>query len=268
MRGGDFAKGEMAARVDKPTITGDAVQHYKRICPGKPAIAFCASVEHAKHVAAEFRAAGFRADSIDGELPDAERVRMINGLANGSVHVLTSCEIVSEGTDIPVVVAAILLRPTQSLGLYLQQVGRALRPAPGKDRAIILDHVGNCLRHGLPDEDRDWSLDGMEKNERGAAEVEPPVRVTQCEKCYAVYQPAPKCPHCGHQPAVALMAPKQVDGELAEITAEQIDAMRAAKRREVGRARSLEDLQRIARERGYRPNWAHIVWNQRQKASA
>lgn len=166
MVGGDYAQGEIGRRMDKPTITGDVVAHYRRICNGAPAIAFCASVEHAKHVAADFRGAGFRAESLDGKMPDGQRKTLIDELGRGHLNVLTSCDIVSEGTDIPVVMAAILLRPTASMGLYLQQVGRALRPAPGKTRAVILDHVGNCLRHGLPDEDREWSLAGVVRRSR------------------------------------------------------------------------------------------------------
>ena len=135
-RMGDFAQGELADAMDKPTITGDAVAHYRAHCPGEPAIAFCASVAHAEHVAETFQAAGYRAASIDGGMDSATRAQHIEDLGSGRLQVLTSCEIVSEGTDIPVVAAAILLRPTQSLGLYLQQVGRVLRPAPGKTHCI------------------------------------------------------------------------------------------------------------------------------------
>ena len=135
-RGGDFDAQQLTERMDKPTITGSAVEHYKRLCAGKPAIAFCASVAHAQHVAEQFRQAGFKSVSLDGTMLDTERKAAIDGLANGSIHVLTSCDIVSEGTDIPVVEAAILLRPTQSTGLYLQQVGRALRVVDGKQHIL------------------------------------------------------------------------------------------------------------------------------------
>ncbi|QPC44030.1 DEAD/DEAH box helicase [Kaustia mangrovi] len=266
MRGGDFAKGDMARAVDKPTITGDAVEHYGKICPGMPAIAFCASVDHAKHVAAQFRAAGYRAESLDGEMPSARRRALIEALGSGAVDVLTSCEIVSEGTDIPVVGAAILLRPTASQTLYLQQVGRALRPSPGKDRAIILDHVGNCLRHGLPDDDREWSLAGMPKRKGKGAAQSPDVKINQCPECFMTHPPAPQCPECGHvyEPD-AQSGPKQVEGELAEITDAQAEAMRRAKRRQVGRAQTLDDLKAIAAQRGYKPGWAEHVYRARQR---
>ena len=267
-RFGDYVKKEISAAVDRPVITGSAVEHYRKICPNVPAIAFCASVAHAEHVAAEFQAAGFRAASVDGSMDDGRRKSLINALGSGGLHVLTSCDIISEGTDIPVVGAAIMLRPTQSTGLFLQQVGRALRVCPGKDHAVILDHVGNCLRHGMPDEIREWSLDGEDRKRASRGSQEVIDRVKQCERCYAVHPPAPKCPHCGFEYAPDARDIEQVDGELQEIDEEQAEFMRRQRRSEVGRARTLEDLQEIARERGYKPGWARHIWKARQKRRA
>lgn len=261
-RGGDYDQRQVAERMDKPTITGSAVDHYRKLCGGKPAVAFCASVEHARHVAEQFRAAGFKAQSVDGQMLDTDRKRAIDGLGNGDLHVVTSCDIISEGTDIPIVSAAILLRPTQSTGLYIQQVGRALRPAPGKDRATILDHVGNVLRHGMPDEDRDWSLDGIEKNKRAANDNENPVK--QCSKCYAVFTPAPACPQCGHVEEVKARKIEVSDGELTEITAAQAEAIKLERKREIGQARTIEALEELAKRRGYKPGWARFIMRSRQ----
>jgi DNA repair protein RadD len=264
-KGGDYDQRDLAARMDKPTITGDAVAHYTKHSPGKPAIAFCASVAHAQHVAQQFEAAGFRARSIDGSMLDTERRQAIADLGNGRLQVLTSCEIVSEGTDIPVVETAILLRPTQSLGLYLQQVGRALRPAPGKDRALILDHVGNCLRHGLPDDQREWTLDGAPRGQRAANDNEPDVTVKQCEVCFAVFKPSLVCPACGHVHAVKAREIQQTEGELTEVDA---DLLRRQQRAEVGKARTLEQLKEVAKQRGYKVQWAYKIWEARTKKYA
>lgn len=262
-RGGDFDQRQLAERMDKPTITGSAVDHYRKLCNGEPAVVFCASVAHANHVAEQYRAAGYRAKAVDGNMPDSERKNAIEGLGDGSLQVLTSCDIISEGTDIPVISAAILLRPTQSLGLYLQQVGRALRPAPGKDRAIILDHVGNVLRHGMPDEDRDWSLDGIPRRAKGANDNTFPVK--QCEVCFAVFRPSLVCPQCGH-----IHQPKErkievTDGELTEITEAQAEALKAERKREIGRARTLEALEEVARRRNYKPGWARFILESRRR---
>lgn len=259
MVAGDYNRGDLVKAVDKPAITGDAVAHYQKLMPGKPAIAFCASVEHAEHVADLFGQAGFRARSLDGKMDDAERKSCIEGLGNGHIQVLTSCDIVSEGTDIPVVTGAILLRPTQSESLYLQQVGRVLRPAPGKDRAIVLDHVGNVARHGLPQDDREWSLDASRKKKRKAEADEVPIR--QCPQCYVAHEPEPRCPGCGFVYPVKQRDMEQRDGELQEVDPEAVQ--KRQRHLEVGKARTLADLLAIEKARGYRAGWAAHVFASR-----
>jgi len=229
-RGGDFARGEAAAAMDKPAVVGDAVQHYRRLCDGAPAVAFCVSVEHAEHVAEQFREAGYAAASIDGKMDRADRRRVVSDFSSGVLNVMTSCDLISEGFDVPGIVAAIGLRPTQSLGLCLQQWGRALRPADGKSHAILLDHVGNAARHGLPDDPRDWSLQGREKRKGKAQDDGPACR--QCPRCYAVASlAATKCPECGHLFPVAARTVAEVDGNLEEVDLE-------ARRRELARAQA------------------------------
>ena len=264
VRGGDYARDEVNEMMDKPTITGDAVEHYRRLCPGAPAVAFCASVAHAEHVAQAFTAAGYTAATLDGTLDRVERRKRVRGLADGSLQILTSCEIISEGFDIPVVTAAILLRPTKSLGMHLQQIGRVLRVAPNKPRAIILDHVGNCLRHGLAEEVREWSLEGRKKRAKkvGDDDDAPPVR--QCPKCYACHVPAPICPECGHTYELKKREIEQQDGELVELNAEWMAKQR---RQEQGQADSFEALVELGKARKYRNAvfWARRVWNSRQQ---
>ena len=257
-RMGDFIRGETEAAVDKPKITGNAVSHYRKHCHNEPAIAFCCSVAHAEHVAENFTAAGYQAASIDGTLDDRSRRQRIEDLGAGRLNVLTSCEIISEGTDIPIVSAAILLRPTQSTALCLQQVGRSLRPFPGKQRALILDHVGNCLRHGLPDDDREWSLDSKKRSARGSDEASLPVR--QCERCYHVHRPAPICPKCGFRYPIQAREVDEVDGELEQVTADQV---RIAAKREQAKAKTLDELREIGRRRGYKAGWAEYVYKAR-----
>ena len=259
-RGGDYAKDQLAHAMDKPSITGDAVQHYRQYCDGAPALAFCVSVAHAEHVASTFAQHGFQAASIDGGMDDSSRKHRIDDLGNGKLNVLTSCEIVSEGTDIPIVAGAILLRPTQSLGLYLQQVGRVLRPYPGKKHAVILDHVGNVMRHGLPDDNRDWDLNAARRSKRKNSDTDFPIR--QCERCYHVYKPASVCPSCGFTYPVQAREIMYQDGDLEEV---DVVALRRQRKREQSSADSLEALQEIGRQRGYKPGWAYKVWQSRMK---
>ena len=268
VRAGDYMAADLEDRLDKAKITGDTVQHYKNICPGVPALAFCVSVKHAENVAQAFNAAGVPAASIDGTLSNHQREHRINALASGQIKVLTSCEIVSEGTDIPVVTAAILLRPTKSMGLFLQQSGRVLRIHPGKKNSFILDHVNNTLRHGLVDEVRTWTL-APTKADIDRREMDSDIeRVRQCRQCFAVYPLyRSACPQCG---AIWIPEERKIEqqaGQLKEITPEEaaILAEQRRKRQEVGRAKGLEDLKRLAQIRKYKPGWADHIWAARQK---
>ena len=258
----DTSKGKHDSedRLRQGQAMGDAVSHYRRtIEPNHngTAIAFCISVDHAAAVAEAFRAQGISAAMLDGNTDRGVRKRLINDLGTGQLKVLTSCDIISEGTDIPSVTGAMLLRPTDSLGLHLQQVGRVLRPCPGKEHAIINDHVGNSHRHGLPTDPRDWSLEGRPKGKPRKPSDALPVRV--CPACFAT-QPAAQltCDCCGH--AIDPPKPREltvVDGDLQELPAAVVARRR---RTEVGQARTREELEAIRLERGYSRGWTdHIL---------
>jgi superfamily II DNA or RNA helicase len=262
MTAGDYNRAEMAERMDKPTITGDAVSHYSKYADGLPCVVFCTGIKHAEHVVQAFNAAGYRFAILDGTLSPEERAARVASLASGKLQGLVTVEIVSEGFDLPVVACAILLRPTASLSLHLQQVGRVLRIAPNKPRAVILDHVGNCRRHGLAEEVRDWSLDGIKKRaKRGPQDDVQSTR--QCPQCFAVHTPSPQCPQCLHVYEIKDRIPDVIDGELEELKARE--AVRSRKR-EQGTAQTLEDLIKVGKARGMKNpyGWAHNVFKARQ----
>jgi superfamily II DNA or RNA helicase len=224
VRAGDFKADMLNELMNQRGITGDAVQHYQEHLNGAPTIVFCVSVAHAEAVAQQYRDAGFQAVSVDGSLDQFERDRRIAGLGDGSVQVLTSCELISEGLDIPLVVGAQLLRPTKSVSLYLQQVGRVLRPSPGKERAIILDHVGNIMRHGLPAMDRVWTLDKGVK----AVEEEAEKMLVTCPACSAAVYESETCPECGYvfeRPEPQRDDLIEIDGHLVEVTADVVQEL-------------------------------------------
>ena len=255
-RAGDYAKDDLDQAMDRPTITGDCISHYRRLADGLPAIAFCCSVKHATSVCSAFRAAGYRAKLVTGNMPMEERDEAISGLADGRTQILCSVDVVSEGTDVPEVSAAILLRPTQSEALYLQQVGRILRPQPGKI-AIVLDHVGSTVKHGFVDDRRIWSLDAKPKRQR---KDEPAPSVRQCPQCFAAFKPQPVCPMCGHEfPVKPKRQLTQREGELKEMRRQ--DAIeRREKRKEQGRARTLPELLALADRKGYKRGWAYKIF--------
>ena len=251
---GDFDRSEAEEIVDTPRITGDAVTHYVRFCNRQRAVAFCISVAHAQHVADIFNSCGIPAASIDGTLDPEVRKQRVEDLTAGKILVLTSCELISEGFDLPAVNAAILLRPTHSLSMHLQQVGRALRPYPGKTNAIILDHVGNCLRHGLAEQERDWDLGGREK------------RLKKSSSGPKMIEGRTICPQCGSQREIAVREIEEVDGELQRLSIEDISKKRE-ERREEGKCKTLDDFRALAKLRGYKLGWAFFRWQARQRKS-
>ena len=284
-RAGDYANDQAAAAMTRPTVTGDAITHYQRIGVGQPAIAFCCNVNHATSVCDAFNAAGISAATLLGNTID--RDALVARFGAGALQVLVTVDVVSEGFDCPGAAVAILLRPTQSEGLYLQQVGRVLRPAPGKAAAIVLDHVGNVHRHGFPDDVRPWSLDDARQRTGKGGPPAPSVRT--CETCFAVFKPQPICPCCGATCTADARELQMVEGELKELikrrpydciipgmimtfgdeTPErQLEIERhnlriwaetraKDKRREVGSARTLQELLVVAKQRGYSPGWAY-----------
>jgi RNA polymerase subunit RPABC4/transcription elongation factor Spt4 len=191
---------------------GDCLSHYRRYLDGQTAIAFCCSVAHAEAVADLFQRNDVAAASIDGTMDAATREQLLADLGAGRLKVLTSCALIGEGVDVPSVAGCILLRPTQSVSLHLQMIGRCLRPQPGK-QAVILDHVGNVVRLGHHLEEREWTLEGTPKRDREKA---PSVKV--CPQCFAAMPSArPTCPDCGHQFTPERRELQHVDGELVEV---------------------------------------------------
>lgn len=259
-RMGDFVKSELQQAIDKPSITGDAIKHYLKHGAGKRAVCFCVSIEHSKHVMRQFLDAGVAAAHVDGESSVEYRDATIERFRKNEIQVLTNVDLFGEGFDLPALEVAILLRPTQSLALYLQQVGRALRPYAGKSHAVILDHAGNCARFGLPDEEREWSLESRDKKSKRDA-LSGNIRI--CPKCFAATEMGPPvCRFCGYEYEKKPRKVEQVEGELQEVDAE---ALRRQRNAEQGRAQSLQDLIAVGKSRGYkRPHaWASYVWRAR-----
>ena len=174
---GDYQISQLEAETNRSTVTGDAVSHYQKLANGRSAVAFCVSVAHAQAVADGFNQAGIAAGVINGQQSKEERTEVVESLRSGRIQVLSSVMVISEGFDLPAVGAAILLRPTKSLSMHLQQIGRVLRPAEGKPNAIILDHVGNLSRNGLAEDERLWRLTDRL--------VKPTVSTSTCPQCFA-----------------------------------------------------------------------------------
>lgn len=286
---GDFDAGEQQKVMTQRKIVGDVIEHYRRHMDGQPVIVSCVSIEHAKIMADQFAQAGYASRAVWGDMAQEERDEAIQGLGDGRVQVVTFCDLIGEGVDIPIVAGVIMLRRTLSLSLYLQIVGRALRPYPGKERAIILDHAGNYQLHGHVLADRAWSLDSV----RRAAKGEKAPATTSCPRCYGVWPGEPKtCPACGFEFKNAAPAREQkpikviagelveagIDEEHAESTAAFVAAVMRADpkvraKMMIGRAFALavdgdhgrKTLEALAGAVGYKDGWTRWAWQFAQK---
>jgi len=263
-RAGDYALDQLAEAVDRPSIIGDAVTHYRRYAHGRRAVAFCVNIAHAEHTAAAFTAAGYRAVAISGNSTRQERQDALTGLRQGTIDIVCNCALWVAGVDCPEIGCVILLRPTKSLTMYLQSVGRGLRTCVGKPDLIVLDHASCVFTHGLPQEPREWSLDAKPK--RSGAQ---PPAATECPSCFACHAPAPVCPCCGHVYVreTVPQGPQQLDGQLVEVDEA---ALRRQRSREQAGAQTLEQLIEIGRKRGMKSphGWAKHVLAARQRKRA
>lgn len=250
IRRGEYDQREINSFFQKnvKTIYGDVLKQYKRLADGKQAICYLSGIEVSEAVAERFSTDGIRAAHIDGNTPKAERDRIVEAFRRGEIRILCNVDLISEGFDVPDCECVILLRPTKSLTLFIQQSMRCMRYREGK-RAIIIDHVNNVSEFGLPDDDREWLLDGHEKP-KGAA----PVKV--CPDCFATVRAAErKCPHCGYE----------FEGERREKRSEVLD-VELIKYNEIQRVkgylspqecRNVNDLKLYAQIHGYKPGWVY-----------
>lgn len=273
---GDYDHAQTEDMMDRPTLVGDIVSHFQAHAGDKLGITFAVSRKHSEHLAAQYRAAGISAVHLDGDSDKAERKRVVDAFRRREIQMLTNVNLFSAGFDVPGVEVIVDAAPTQSLSMFLQRCGRGSRPEPeiGKKECLLFDHAGNTIdhkgriKHGLPDQDREWQLDPPQKRKKKKDEdEEPSFPIRQCEKCYAIFPPAPICPVCGHEQSNGGRSIEQIEGELRIIDAETARSMVEQKKTEVRRARTLEQLQAIAGERGYGPGWASSVFNARKRAS-
>lgn len=228
--GGDFNQKQLATRAHQSHIVGDVVQTYLTHARGKQGITFATDVETANELASQFVACGVPARAVSAKTPDGERADAIRRFRTGEIQQLVNVDLFGEGFDVPGVEVVSEARPTMSLALYLQQIGRGMRPADGKESALILDHVGNYMRHGLPDTPRRWSMDARERS--NSKKADPDVMpVTSCLSCFRVFPRCqlPTCPHCGHDhPPAERRKPEQVDGDLTELDPDVLNALRGS----------------------------------------
>lgn len=243
-RNGDYAAEDIEAALNKPHIYGDVIGYYKQLAEGVKTVCYCATVKHSQDMAEAFRAVGIPAAHIDGTTPKTQRADIIRGFREGSIKILCNVDLISEGFDVPDCGAVILLRPTKSLTLYIQQSMRCMRYQPDK-KAIIIDHVGNVHRHGLPDSDREWTLDPKPPSKKKNS-----VSVRQCTECFYTHTPAPVCPNCGH---IYEIKQKETPKEIQEAKLRKIVEAYSTP----AECRTIQELYAYAKKKGFKPGWAY-----------
>lgn len=252
---GEYNAQDLEKVMLKRAVFGDVITHYKALADGRQAICYCTTVKHSKAMADAFDAAGIIAAHIDGETPKPERDSIITEFRQGTIKILCNVDLISEGFDVPDCECAILLRPTKSLTLYIQQSMRCMRYKPDK-RAIIIDHVGNYARFGLPDQHREWTLEGRKKRQMQKHEKDEPT-VLQCTECYKVFpaimdgKRVSSCPFCGH----ILPNLREVE-EKKNAVLEQIKSF-VLTYDSPAQCSSYTELLEYARRKGYKPGWAY-----------
>lgn len=199
--GVDWNANDLSAKLNRPSLIGDVVKHWKRLAEGRPTVAFGCTIEHATAMRDAFNEAGIRFRKVDQSTSDAEREEIFGQVADGKIQGFANVLVATQGVDIPELSCAILARPTEVFRLYRQIIGRIRRRHPTKTDAVLLDHAGACYRHGMPDEDVQWTLDDNGKGHKPAPSANPKEREEAepltCKKCHALYRPAKMCPNCG-----------------------------------------------------------------------
>lgn len=226
---GDFNPYQLKRQVRKSRIMGDVIEHYLKHANGKLGITFATDVESATDIAHNFNKEGVPAAVVTAKTPDVERFSIFKKFLNRKLLNLVNVDLFGEGVDLPALEVVSMARPSESFNLVNQQFGRTLRVMEGKQNAIIIDHVGNILRHGLPDAPRKWTLDRRKRRSNGVKDPDLiPVRTCTNPKCGAVYEAIYKtCPYCGYVPKILNRSgPEFVDGDLTELSPEVLAIMR------------------------------------------
>lgn len=263
---GEYNQKSLGLVVNTGVLVGNVVREYLKHASGRRGLVFPVNVEHSQALVEEFKAAGVAAEHLDCDTPRRERERIINALRGGDVTLVSSVGVLTEGFDAPAAEVCILARPTMSLSLHLQMLGRVCRPSleTGKVRALVHCHSGNIFRHGFLEDERDYTL------------TTTPKRTTDlhtCPICCSIFgsiRDDGTCPKC-----LELIAPPreireaQARREKEQLEGERLAAEELKRRRmeqlgawsEEKKQAKYRELQQIAAVRGYKPNWAAVQYH-------
>jgi superfamily II DNA or RNA helicase len=256
---GDFHEGDLSDAMDTPTITADIVATWLKLGQNRPTILFAVDRKHAQSLQRQFESVGVKCGYIDGQTPNEEREEVRKKFHEGEIKVVSSVNCLTTGLDWDVR-CLIIGRPTKSEILHVQQIGRALRTAPGKDYALILDHAGNHSRLGFVTEIHYDELCNGEKKPKKKLEKNAPKKVVECPSCKEIQKIwRPECPSCGYKfTVVSTVITKE--GELVQIDVNGTRSIVSSPLSQRTKQNWYSGLLWFAEHRNYKAGWAAVAY--------
>ena len=259
---GDYEKRALDKKMNTTKLVGDIVSHYIRFGEDRPTIVFATSIAHSKHIANIFNQNGVPSGHIDSNMNELDREKQLANLDSGKIKVLSNCQILSEGWDQPKVSCVILARPTKSYGLYIQQIGRTLRPYPNKKDTLIIDHSGCVYEHGFPEDTPNWTLKTTKPKTKDRIKNPDPIEKQPftCVQCDTVYKPTKDdyaCPNCAFVPTKKERIVLVQQGRLVELPKMK------TKQNANDKQNFYAQLLFYCRQKGYKEGWASHTFKQK-----
>lgn len=254
---GDYERVGLDKKMNNLKIIGDVFENWIRICGDKKTMIFAVNVKHSKALAIEFNKRGISAEHLDAHNNDDDRSETIDRFRNGKIQVICNVGLYTEGTDIPEIEAIVLARPTRSLGLHLQMLGRGARPYPGKENFLVLDHGGNINRLGMYEEDIEWDLNGKKIKFEDVQRRVKEKKYMTCEKCGTIFSGQSYCPRCYTDIPDYGRKIASIDAELKELTKTKEKYTMEDKQSFYGM------LEYCRKQKGYKPGWTYYKFKER-----
>jgi len=258
---GDYEKKALTKKMNTAKLVGDIVSHWIKYGENRATVVFATSIAHSKHIANIFRQNGVPSGHIDSEQNELERETQLANLNSGKIKVLSNCQILTEGWDQPKISCVIIARPTKSYPMYLQMVGRTLRPYPNKKDTLIIDHSGCVYEHGFPEDAGNWTLSTKKPKTRDRIKdpIQPiekqPFTCVRCDTVYAPNRDDYACPNCALIPTKKERIVLISEGRLVEMPKTKPNAN--------DKQNFYAQLLFYCRQKGYKEGWASHTFKQK-----